>query len=119
MPPTVSLMVPKSSPFYMVHDNVTLACVSAGNPTPVVYWMWQDCSKPNCAYDEAGVENITMCPNIYEIIDSDGISTISVVAEVSGFIQCIAYNKLGNASEHERFVATGKSCRPRVYVCYA
>ena len=32
------------------------------------------------------------------------------MAEVSGFIQCIAYNKLGNASEYERFVATGKSC---------
>ena len=50
-----------------------------------------------------------MCPTIYEIKDSDGSSTILVEAEVSGFFQCTGFNKLGNDSKHERFVATGKS----------
>ena len=102
-------MSPKSSPFYMLRDNVTLNCVGAGNPAPVVYWMWQKCGKPNCAFAEAGLESITMNPNIYEIKDSEGNSTISVTAEESGFFQCTGYNKLGIVSKHERFVATGKS----------
>ena len=107
-PPIVRLIVPNSSPFCMVHDNITLECVSEGKPTPVVLWMWQECSSGKCSFDEAGWENITMCPNIYEIKDSDGNSTISVEAEVSGFFQCTGYNKLGSDSKHQRFVATGK-----------
>ena len=102
-------MVPKSSPFYMAHDNVTLECVIAGNPTPAVYWMWQQCSTANCSFDEGGWENITTCPNVYEIIYTDGNTTISIEAEVSAFFQCTGYNKMGNDSKHERFVATGKS----------
>ena len=101
-------MVPKILPFYMVHDNITLECVSEGTPTPVVFWMWQECSSAKCSFDEAGWQNITMCPNIYEIKDYECNSTISVEAEVSGFFQCTGYNKLGNHSKHERFVATGK-----------
>ena len=50
-----------------------------------------------------------MFPNIHEVKDSDGNSTISVEAEESGFFQCIGYNKLGNDSKRGRFVATGKS----------
>ena len=108
MPPTVSLEVPKGSPFYMDHDNVTLRCASLGVPTPDVYWMWQECSTANCSIGEAGWENITMCPNIYYIKDSAGNSTISVTADVSGAFQCIGYNKVGNDAKYERFVATGK-----------
>ena len=50
-----------------------------------------------------------MFPNIHEVKYSDSNSTISVEAKESAFFQCIGYNKLGNDSKHERFVATGKS----------
>ena len=100
MSPTVSLEVPKGSPFYMDHDNVTLQCTSVGVPTPDVYWMWQECSTANCSIGAAGWENITMCPNMYDITYSAGNSTISVTADVSGFFQCTGFNNVGNDSKH-------------------
>ncbi|KAI0238310.1 Muscle M-line assembly protein unc-89 [Lamellibrachia satsuma] len=107
VPPTVTVTMDDTYPYYMVGDYVTLVCAGTGRPLPSVYWEWQQCDRPGCDLEADGWQNVEESRNIAIVVtESKGISQLVVLVKESGMFKCTVVNKRGEKSQHSKFVAT-------------
>lgn len=83
-------------------SRVTMKCVTAGNPTPVVIWTLDDLPLP--VNDQF---------TLREYIDKDGtfisyVTLTSVRVEDGGLYKCTAVNKAGEAFHAARLNVNGR-----------